>query len=357
MSSPIPSTAVEDAGFRGELFLPAARPLSPLPSPLSLRSAASDPDRLPSPASSVFSPAPSPESRPASLSRQARASSDHDDGRCRQVRAAAGTALVIMPSSAGVCDTRERFYARFFADRGFTCLICDALGRRGISECMTDQSVLSDLDMLSDARAAWSWLAGRGFARVGILGASKGGQCALNAALAEVPGLPPFPGRFAFHLCLCPACAVEPRRAAAAGGPVLVLCGGRDDYTGSARAFALAARLRGARVETRLLPEACHAWESLGEPRFFAAAETYAHCRFFREEDGSLTDADTGENMSPPEFARHLRARARLGAHAGGGTPELRLRGCSVMLDFLVRHGFAAAGTDLPERPGGGPHE
>lgn len=33
--------------------------------------------------------------------------------------------LVVAPSSAGICDVRERHYARYFSDAGFVCLVVD----------------------------------------------------------------------------------------------------------------------------------------------------------------------------------------------------------------------------------------
>lgn len=255
-------------------------------------------------------------------------------------------ALVIMPSSAGVCDIRERFYAKAFAKQGCLCLIVDAFSRRGLAQCMTDQTLLDDRDMLEDARAAYRWLATReDVGRIGILGVSKGGLAALNAAMTSIPGLPPAPGAFAVHICIAPSCAVQLRHPRTTGAPILMLLGGRDDYTGAAPALRYAermARIGGSAVETVVFPEAHHAWELCGEPQYYQQAECYADCLFYEEGDGSITDAATGESMSAEQFRRQRRRFARYGAHAGGGTGALRRRTCETILSFLRKTGFLA---------------
>ena len=257
-------------------------------------------------------------------------------------------ALVIMPSSAGVCDIRERFYAGYFAERGCRCLIADAFARRGLHQCMTDQTLLGDRDMLEDARAAFRWLTERGNTRIGILGVSKGGQAALNAAMSPMPGLDvpgtPDVGAFAVHICLAPSCAVQLRHPRTTGAPILMLLGGRDDYTGTAPALRYAARITTSPVETVVFPEARHAWELCGEPQFYPQAECYADRLFSLEDDGSITDDATGETFSTEAFRRRQRSFARYGAHAGGGTGALRRQGCETILAFMRRTGF------LPER-------
>ena len=76
-------------------------------------------------------------------------------------KAAAGlAAVVIMNSSAGVCDIRERFYASFFAKSGIAALVVDSFSPRGIVETIRDQSRITDQDMERDAYAAFDYLAG-----------------------------------------------------------------------------------------------------------------------------------------------------------------------------------------------------
>ena len=265
-------------------------------------------------------------------------------------------AMVIMPSSAGVCDTRERYYAQNLAAHGCICLIADAFARRGLTQCMTDQTLLDDRAMLEDAFAARNWLAGHeNVGDIGILGVSKGGFAALDAAMsarqpspaadmggtreeASLPGKP-----FAVHVCLAPACAVQLRHPYTTGAPIFMLLGGKDDYTGTASALHYAERIEktnGQPVETLIFPEACHAWESLGEPQYFPQAECYAGCLFYEEDDGSIINSTTGERLSAEAFRQQRRRFARYGAHAGGGTEQLRRATFDAILNFLEKNGF-----------------
>ncbi len=258
--------------------------------------------------------------------------------------------LVILPSSAGVCDVRERFYARFFAAHGCCCLIVDSFARRGLSECMTNQSLLSDRDMLEDARTAFQWLAARrDIEKIGILGVSKGGLAALNAALSSIPGMPNAPGTFDLHVSIAPSCAIQPRNLHVAGSPVLMLLGGLDDYTGTKPALKYAERLRqaGLPLETVVFPEARHGWELCGKPLWLPQAERYADCLFYMEDDGSIMDSATGARFPYEQFRHQMRKFARHGAYAGGGTGALRRKGGETILDFMRRKGF------LPHPPCG----
>ncbi len=262
----------------------------------------------------------------------------HTGAKDRPVR----PALVIMPSSAGVCDIRERFYARYFAQQGCLCLITDSFARRGLTQCMTDQTLHDDGDMLEDARAAFRWLTAReDVGSVGILGVSKGGLAALNAALV-LPGQPPMPA-FALHVCIVPSCAVQLRHPRVSGAPMLFLLGGKDDYTRAEPALRYAeaiTRENDVRLETVVFPEAHHGWELCGKPQFYPQAESYGTCLFYREDDGSITNATTGESLSPARFRERLRSFAHYGAHAGGGTGALRRATCETILDFMRRTDF-----------------
>lgn len=263
-------------------------------------------------------------------------SPEHSDGRPLP-------GLVILPSSAGVCDVRERFYARFFAEHGCRCLVVDSFSRRGLSECMTDQSLLSDREMLEDARVGFRWLAARkDIGKIGVLGVSKGGLAALNAALSPMPGMHPTSESFDLHVSIAPSCAIQPRHLHVTGIPVLMLLGSLDDYTGTEPAIGYAKRLgeAGLPLETVILPGARHGWELCGKPLWLPQAERYADCLFYLEDDGSITDSATGTRFSYEQFRHQMRGFAQHGAYAGGGTGTLRRKGAESILDFMRRKGF-----------------
>ena len=244
-------------------------------------------------------------------------------------------ALVIMPSSAGVCDVRERYYARHFADAGFVCLVVDSFLSHSLSPGLDSQSRLSDREMTEDALRGWRMLAARDdvdSGRIAILGVSRGGSAALNTAMYRSG-----PERFAAHVSIVPSVAVQAKFPRTTGASILMLLAGKDDFTGTEPALQYAERLRqaGARLAVHIFPEACHAWESCGKPLYYPDVPALTDRYFLQEEDGTYTDGQTGENLTEAEF-RALQARLpRHGAHAGGGSAELKSRTCSLIEQFF----------------------
>jgi dienelactone hydrolase len=249
------------------------------------------------------------------------------------------TALVIVPSSAGITDVRERAYAQFFAAHGLVCLIPDPFSMAGVTQCLNCQAAVPDTKMLCAARAAYAQLAARkDVGNIGIMGVSKGGLAALHAAMA-VPSLPPFMGRFAFHLCLAPPASIQLRTLCTTGAPVLMLLGSKDDFTEAAPAQAYAQRMLAANptlwLDCRVVAGAHHAWESRGAVRYLPDAERYAHCLFYWENDGSYTDSHTGRHLLAKDFWQELSQHATHGAHVGGGTDALFAWTCRTLLNFI----------------------
>jgi len=251
-------------------------------------------------------------------------------------------AVVIMNSSAGVCDIRERFYARFLAEAGIAALAVDSFSPRGIVETIRDQSQIADQTMEADAYAAFDYLAGDprfDATRIAVMGVSKGGQAAINTALLarrawfgrSVPD-------FAARIALVPPAHMQQRDARTDGRPILVLLAGKDDYTGAAPALEYADRMRRSgnnAIKTVVYPNARHAWESTGPPIWLAEAENYSHCLFFVEDNAELTDEAKGRQMTIQEFFRNRKQYCVLGAHAGGGTASFKKEAAGAIVRFL----------------------
>src|SRR5437899_11234495 len=122
---------------------------------------------------------------------------DHPAG-CRPARLAAelwlperseqpSPCMVILTSSAGVQRHREHFYAQTLNEAGTAALIVDSFTGRGVRRTVADQTLVSAAQMEGDAFAALAVLrADRRIdpGRIGIMGVSKGGGAALNAAIA-----------------------------------------------------------------------------------------------------------------------------------------------------------------------------
>lgn len=165
--------------------------------------------------------------------------------------------LVVAPSSAGICDVRERHYARYFSDAGFVCLVVDCFTPRGLKQCADDQSRLSAREMNRDLLAGWNLLAGRADTdadRIAVLGVSRGAGAALDMAM-HLPFSACGHERFAAHVAISPPASIQPRRPVTTGAPILMLIGGQDDFTGTEPALRYADRLktgRGRHHRTRL---------------------------------------------------------------------------------------------------------
>ncbi len=57
---------------------------------------------------------------------------------------------------------------------------------------------------------------------------------------------------------------------------------------------------------------------------------------FYVEDDGSITEAESGERLSREEFLLRRGRWRRLGGHAGGGTVELREQVAARLLRFFL---------------------
>ncbi len=261
------------------------------------------------------------------------------------------SALVIMPSSAGVCDVRERYYARHFADAGLVCLVVDSFLSRSLSPGLDSRNTLSDRDMVEDALCGWRLLADRNDVdseHIAILGVSRGGGTALHTAM-HLSG----PERFAAHVAIVPPAFIQPRHPMTTKAPILMLLAGKDDFTGTEPALRYAERLRmaEANIVVHIFPEACHAWESCGKPLYYPEVPYWPDCSFLLEEDGSYTSEQTGENLSESAFRELCAGLPRRGAHAGGGSAELKARTCSLIEQFFVRHGLVVQPSETSNGP------
>ena len=245
----------------------------------------------------------------------------------------ASIGLVIVPGSAGVHDVRERAYASFFASQGLACIIADAFSYQQVPECLTDQTKLSNELLLSFAYRACSYLTTK---HIGILGVSKGGFCALNAAL-ELAWLSQIP--LAFHISLVPPVHIQLRTPKAFGGPIFLLVAENDDFTPADQALSYLERIKANNpnllTKSLVVPKASHAWESKGRIQWLPYAERYDHCLFYLEDDGQITVAQTNQTMTRAQFYSVLRTYARLGAHYGGGSAQLFKSICQEILSFI----------------------
>ena len=261
--------------------------------------------------------------------------------------------MVILTSSAGVQRHREHYYAQALNEAGVAALIVDSFTSRGVRRTVADQSLVSAAQMEGDAFAALALLRADPRidpARIGVMGVSKGGGAALNAAIAvRQRWRGGFHHLFDLHVAICPGATAQHRDPATLGRPMFFMLAARDDYTPAPLAIDYAHRMRMAgnqRIRVKVYGGAHHGWESIGPVFDIKDAENWSCCRNYIEDDGRHFVVAAGRAMSEPEYQawarRHCVTR---GARGGGGTPELKRRATADLLDFLRSHGFAPRWT------------
>ncbi|MDR2056374.1 MAG: dienelactone hydrolase family protein [Desulfovibrio sp.] len=250
--------------------------------------------------------------------------------------------VVILNSSAGVCETRERFYALFLAARGIAALVVDSFTPRGVIQTTTDQSQFNDIDMEQDAYAAYDLLAATpcfDSRHIAAMGVSKGGSAVINTALTvRRRTFNRSPHDFSVRVALVPPAHLQQRDARTDGRPLLLLLAEKDDYTGVRGAMEYAARMIAAGnslVEVRVYPGAHHAFERTGSLLYLARAENFSRRLFMVEDDGTVSD-EAGRHMTWEEFLERRHEYLTLGAHAGGGTEELKELVAGDIYQFLA---------------------
>jgi len=262
--------------------------------------------------------------------------------------------MVILTSSAGVQRHREHFYAQALNEAGVAALIVDSFGGRGVRRTVADQTLVSAAQMEGDAYAALALLRDDPRidpGRIGIMGVSKGGGAALNAAIAvRQRWRQGFPHLFDLHVAICPGATAQHRDPTTNGRPIFFMLAARDDYTPAPLAVEYAERMRAAgnpRIKVKVYGSAHHGWESIGPVFDIKDAENWSCCKNFIEDDGRHFVVAAGQAMSEPEYQawarRHCVTR---GARAGGGTTDLKQRATADLLGFLQSHGFGAQWTN-----------
>ncbi len=230
-------------------------------------------------------------------------------------------AMVIAHGSGGVSTEREDWWAEQMVKLGVAGFVVDSFTPRGITSTATDQSQLHTTANVADALAALRLLAQHPRIdpqRIGVMGFSKGGQVALYTALDPLRRVViADETRFALHIPLYPYCNDWPASAHVTGAPILMLLGGKDDYTPAAPCQDYAAwfRTKGVAVTVTVDPDAYHGFETSRQPRYNASLVTGRNCNGLYDLDAfALKRRDTGETVTGDYF----RSCTSRGATFGG---------------------------------------
>lgn len=259
-------------------------------------------------------------------------------------------AMLVVHGSGGARDTREGDYGRELSAAGIAVLVIDAFTPRGVASTVEDQSRVTTAQMVRDAFAALAFLSKHPSiepGRIGVMGMSKGGAVAMQAAdpreQAEARrrlGAT----NFAVHVPLYPGCTAQyrnPRMAA----PMLILIGEADDYTGVKTCAEYVERIRasGGKVELKTYPGAAHGFDGDTSTRrhfWIPSAQNFRECVFYFEDDGRVvtragTPVDLAQVLAVIEVAR--RECMRLGATVGADA-DAKAQAIADIKAFLKTH-------------------
>ena len=175
-------------------------------------------------------------------------------------------AVVILHGSSGV-NPGEKVWAQRLNAMGYASFVVDSFTGRGVSNTEADQSQLSMSAGIADAYFALRLLAADpriDREKISVMGFSRGGIAALYSALD------PFRRavidddlHFAAHIAFYPGCGIHYASAHLDGAPILMLLGGKDNYTPAAPCveYADALRKQGAQVTLKTYPDAYHGFD------------------------------------------------------------------------------------------------
>ncbi|HUN92081.1 MAG TPA: dienelactone hydrolase family protein [Burkholderiaceae bacterium] len=164
-----------------------------------------------------------------------------------------------------------RAWARTLNEWGVAAVLVDSFGPRGIGDSATDQGKLRSLADLADSFAAVKVLqADPRFdpGRIGIMGWSRGGAVAMEAALesARLGVLAPTDAKFAAHVVFYGSAEPQYRDTATNRAPMLFLHGEADNLVPVAptREFADWIRAQGNAVTFQTYPGVYHDFDVVG---------------------------------------------------------------------------------------------
>jgi dienelactone hydrolase len=169
---------------------------------------------------------------------------------------------------------RHADYAQMLRGAGYFVLLPDSFSPRGLKSICLDRQrkVTPGRERTQDALAALSYLASHpqiDSAKIYLLGWSNGGSTVLHTLAAssfrELPNSPQYAAAVAFY----PGCStVLAQRTWKTAIPLMLMLGGKDNWTPAAPCEALAERAKERKepVKVHVYPEAVHDFDAPGMP-------------------------------------------------------------------------------------------
>jgi len=234
--------------------------------------------------------------------------------------------VIILHGSSGV-NPGEKVWAQRLNAMGFASFIVDSFTGRGISNTEADQTQLSMTAGIADAYFALRLLAADpriDNRKISVMGFSRGGIAALYSALE------PFRHavidddlRFSAHIAFYPGCGMHYTSAYLDNAPILMLLGGKDDYTPAAPCITYANDLRkqGAQITLKTYPNAYHGFDRPTRLHFIKSATSARECHGSYDLDSNnFTMLTDGQLVSGAQATTESRRCLSYGVTLGGDT-------------------------------------
>lgn len=192
-------------------------------------------------------------------------------------------AVVILHGSSGV-NPGEMVWAQRLNSMGFASFVVDSFTGRGVTNTEADQTQLSMTAGVADAYFALRLLAADpriDKRKIGVMGFSRGGIAALYSAQEPFRrALIEDDLHFAAHIAFYPGCGIHYTSAHLDGAPILMLLGGKDNYTPAAPCVTYANDLRkqGAQVTLKTYPDAYHGFDRPTQLHVVKSATSAREC-------------------------------------------------------------------------------
>lgn len=247
-------------------------------------------------------------------------------------------AVVIIGAGGGISDNREGHYARSLSSAGYSVLVIDSYGPRGVKDTTTNNAAVSVFDQALDAFAARKLLTDTGSPadRIAVMGSGRGGTIALLAAdRTFVPSAIDRP--FALAMAVGPGCLFHPRTPKPIAS-VFIAIADKDDIVGQAgcKEWVKEYASAGGKVVSKVYRGAASGFD--GDPvdiRMFRVPdiETFVDCRVDVESDGR--SAYGGLSFDESQFTALVDQMRKSCIHRGGHGYTNLTQKANVTLDLI----------------------
>lgn len=215
-------------------------------------------------------------------------------------------AVVLIHGSGGV-GANVHGWAQELNAIGVAALILDTFTGRGITQTVTDQSLLSNFSMILDAYKALELLSGHpriDSKRIAVMGFSKGGFAALYSSMKRFQTLWGPPGKeFAAYIAFYTRCDtpfLEDENVS--DHPIRLFHGSADDYVpiDPARRYADRLRRAGRDVQLTVYEGAHHSFDNPLNPSVLSLPDAIlpSNCRREEKQPGDIVNLDAGKTFA-----------------------------------------------------------